>query len=231
MEIDESRLLQEYVERACHQLGNINRLKTPKGKLNLVLNFCKVISSMLQESSRDGRPDGADLFFPCSVYALLHLEQFEVAQSSSSQLLKSNLNYVRHFRQESFLHGQDDYYLQTLESVIEFVQNLSETYRTDLKLNAGEDLPPAADATALPDEWSWNFEESHNTALPQQQPQEEKKRDQEFGSLDDMLSTTPSGQATPAGAQNNQAPVATPRRSFGEDPSLLTDTDEVYQHQ
>ena len=111
------------------------------------------------------------------------------------------------------------------------MQNLSETYRADLKLNAGEDLPPAVDAAALPDEWSWNFEESHNTPQLQQQPQEEKKRDQEFSSLDDMLSTVPSGQATPAGAQNNQAPVAAPRRSFGEDPSLLTDTDEVYQHQ
>ena len=47
LEIDESRLIQEHVERACHQLGNLNKLKTPKGKLNLVLNFCKVISGML----------------------------------------------------------------------------------------------------------------------------------------------------------------------------------------
>lgn len=114
---------------------------------------------MLQESSQDGRPDGADLFFPCSVYALLHLEQFEIPQSNSSQLLKSNLNYVRHFRQESFLHGQDDYYLQTLESVIEFIQNLSDTYKSDLKLNEGEDLPSSEE---MPEEWSWNFEDSQS---------------------------------------------------------------------
>ena len=64
-----------------------------------------------------------------------------MSDSKSSQILKSNLAYVRHFRQESFLHGQDDYYLQTLESVIEFIQNLSETYKSDLKLDEGEDLP------------------------------------------------------------------------------------------
>ena len=89
----------------------MNKLKTPKGKLNNVLNFCKVISMMLQESSKDGRPDGADLFFPCSVYALLQLKKYESSESKSTSMLKSNLAYVRHFRQESFLHGQDDYYL------------------------------------------------------------------------------------------------------------------------
>jgi len=76
---------------------------------------------MLQDSSKDGRPDGADLFFPCSVYALLQLKKHEVAGSNSTSTLKSNMAYVRHFRQESFLHGQDDYYLQTLESVVEFI--------------------------------------------------------------------------------------------------------------
>ena len=89
---------------------------------------------MLQESSKDGRPDGADLFFPCSVYALLQLKKYELPHSNSCHLLKSNLEYVRHFRQESFLHGQDDYYLQTLESVVEFILNLSESYKQDLKL-------------------------------------------------------------------------------------------------
>jgi len=71
----------------------------------------KVISTMLQESSRDGTPDGADLFFPCSVYAILQLQKHQIPDSNSTIMLKSNLNYVRYFRQESFLHGQDDYYL------------------------------------------------------------------------------------------------------------------------
>lgn len=66
---------------------------------------------MLKDSSKDGRPDGADLFFPCSVFALLQLKKYEVEESRSTLLLKSNLAYVRNFRQESFLHGEEDYYL------------------------------------------------------------------------------------------------------------------------
>ena len=53
---------------------------------------------MLKDSSRDGRPDGADLFFPCSVYALLQLKKHEVPDSNSTLMLKSNLAYVRYFR-------------------------------------------------------------------------------------------------------------------------------------
>ena len=86
--------------------------------MNNVLNFCLVISMMLKDSSRDGSPDGADVLFPVSVYALIKLQQYEVAGSCSTTLLKSNLAYVRHFRNESFMTGQDDYYLQTLESVV-----------------------------------------------------------------------------------------------------------------
>ena len=141
LDIPQGRLIDEKVQSACHQFTQINKLKTPKGKLNSVINFCKVISMMLQESSRDGTPDGADTFFPCSVYAMLQLEKYEVAGSNSSKLLRSNLSYVRHFRQEDLLQGQDNYYLTTLESVVEFIQTLQENYKDNLKLNPGEDFP------------------------------------------------------------------------------------------
>ena len=54
LEIRPERLVQERIEQACLQFGNINKLKTPKGKLNDVLNFIKVITMMLQETSKDG---------------------------------------------------------------------------------------------------------------------------------------------------------------------------------
>ena len=50
--------------------------------------------------------------------------------------------------------GQDDYYLQTLESVVQFVESLSDTYKTDLKLEEGEDLPNEIEA------WGWNDQPS-----------------------------------------------------------------------
>jgi len=34
---------------------------------------------------------------------------------------KTNLAYVRHFRQESRLNGEDEYYFTTLESAVEFI--------------------------------------------------------------------------------------------------------------
>ena len=56
--------------------------------------------------------------------------------------------------------GQDDYYLQTLESVVQFVENLSETYQTDLKLEEGEDLPNEME------EWGWNDQQSPEKEEP-----------------------------------------------------------------
>ena len=150
LEIDEKRLIDEQIQKACHQFTSINKLKTPKGKLNSIINFSKVISMMLQESSKDGMPDGADMFFPSAVYALLQLQKHEVEGSNSSQLLMSNLIYVRMFRQEALQQGQDEYYLTTLESVIEFIKTLSETYRTNLKLEPGEDFPSELD------QWMWS---------------------------------------------------------------------------
>jgi hypothetical protein len=48
-------------------------MKTPKGKLNLIINSAKAISLMLQETSVSGEPDGADLFFPTQIYAIFQL--------------------------------------------------------------------------------------------------------------------------------------------------------------
>ena len=101
------------------------------------------------------------------------------------------------------LHGQDEYYLTTLESVIEFVQNLSETYKTNLKLEPGEDFPSELD------QWMWSEPQSPSPEV-ETSPAKGAKSPQQV-SLDEMLS--------------GGAPQKKP--SFGEDPSLLTDTDEV----
>ena len=45
------------------------------------------------------------------------------------------MQFVKHFRHENRLSGEDEYYLTTLESVIEFIHGVSDK---DLKLEAGE---------------------------------------------------------------------------------------------
>ncbi len=72
-------------------------MKTPKGKLNLVINSAKAISLMLQETSVSGDPDGADMFFPTQIYVIFQLQSFDH--------LMSNLVYIRSFRGQNRLTG------------------------------------------------------------------------------------------------------------------------------
>ena len=63
------------IEHAVQQLLQLNKYKTPKAKLTMLINFCRVISIMLQETSLDGQPDGADMFFPSCIYTFLQIEE------------------------------------------------------------------------------------------------------------------------------------------------------------
>ena len=80
-------------------------MRTPKGKINLVMNFSKVISTMLGKTQKGSMADGADVTFPCVIYALLKLTKYEEESAKSSELLKSNMTYMRMFRHENLLHG------------------------------------------------------------------------------------------------------------------------------
>ena len=81
---------------------------------------------MLQATSRDGMPDGADSFIPIVNYSLLQLT------AEQSRLLWPNLQYISLFRHESRMDGQDDYYLTTLMMSAEFLANLT---AKDLKID------------------------------------------------------------------------------------------------
>jgi hypothetical protein len=66
-------------------------MKTPKGKLNLVINLAKVVQMMLQETSKTGKEaEGADLFFSAILYIL--------PRTQNNANLKSNMVYIRCFR-------------------------------------------------------------------------------------------------------------------------------------
>jgi len=62
------------IEHAVQQLMQLNKYKTPKAKLTMLINFCRVISIMLQETSLDGQPDGADMFFPSCIYSFMQID-------------------------------------------------------------------------------------------------------------------------------------------------------------
>ena len=85
---------------------------------------------MLKDTSKDGTPEGCDIFLPCIILTIMQIKDLEVIGR-----LKSITNYVRLFRHESLLEGEDDYYLTTMENVVQFLHDLKET---DLKLEEGE---------------------------------------------------------------------------------------------
>ncbi|CDW91862.1 UNKNOWN [Stylonychia lemnae] len=126
LEIQENRIIAERLQRACLNLQAMGSNKLPRGKLNFAINFCHEISKMLAESAKDGMPDGADTFLPMVNYSLLQLPEDAAIQ------LFSNMEYIRLFRHSNRLQGQDDYYLTTLSSTIEFISNLS---AKDLKID------------------------------------------------------------------------------------------------
>lgn len=84
---------------------------------------------MLNETAKETSPDGADTLLPSCIFALL------LMSPTQSQLIHSNLEYIRLFRHQDRLDGQDEYYLTTLTSAADFILNLSER---DLKMDPGE---------------------------------------------------------------------------------------------
>jgi Rab5 GDP/GTP exchange factor len=108
------------IEHALQQLQQLNKYKTPKAKLTMLINFCRVISIMLQETSLDGQPDGADMFFPSCIYSFLQIDDKSILQD-----LPTNIQFVKHFRHQDRLSGEDEYYLTTLESIVEFIHSVT----------------------------------------------------------------------------------------------------------
>jgi len=88
---------------------------------------------MLSDTNKKNEADGADLFLPTQILCL-----FGCKNVSS---LKTQLNYIKAFRQEHLLKGEDEYYLTSLESAIDFIRDLQ---KTDLTLNSHEQMILAA---------------------------------------------------------------------------------------
>jgi len=70
------------------------------------------------------------MFFPSCIYSFLQIEELQILQD-----LSTNIQFVKHFRHQERLEGEDEYYLTTLESVVEFIHGLS---HVDLKVEQQE---------------------------------------------------------------------------------------------
>ena len=92
LELKNARITEERIHQTTQLLDKLDSMKTPKGKLNIVINLSKVLSVMLAETTTKEERDGADLFFPSVIYAIL--------QANNVMHLQTNLIYIRCFRVE-----------------------------------------------------------------------------------------------------------------------------------
>eukprot|EP00350_Pseudokeronopsis_sp_OXSARD2_P006380 CAMPEP_0170555400 /NCGR_PEP_ID=MMETSP0211-20121228/13296_1 /TAXON_ID=311385 /ORGANISM="Pseudokeronopsis sp., Strain OXSARD2" /LENGTH=124 /DNA_ID=CAMNT_0010865207 /DNA_START=250 /DNA_END=624 /DNA_ORIENTATION=+ len=99
----------------------MNKTKVAKGKLNALISFSKVVGMMLQNTAKEGEPDGADMFMPATIFTLLHLKK------EQSHNIMSNLDYIRSFRHQCRLEGQDSYYLTHAISSVQFIGELKDS--------------------------------------------------------------------------------------------------------
>ena len=100
------------------ELSMINQFKPPKDKIIVLINFCNILTSMITEKAQNSQMKitGADEVFPMVVYVLL---------KANVKKLKSNLRYIQNYRHETRLESQEEYYLTTINSALEFIENMN----------------------------------------------------------------------------------------------------------
>ena len=115
LDIDPKRLSSLRIERAISELTKMNKFKTPRDKMVLIMNAWKVVGLMLKETAKPGSPDGADMFFPSIIYILL---------KGAPKDVKANIDFIKLYRNPELLDSEDDYFITTLTSAIEFIGNM-----------------------------------------------------------------------------------------------------------
>jgi hypothetical protein len=116
-DIEQDRLNHAKVERAIGELQKMNKFKTPRDKMVCIMNACKVIGLMLKETNKSSVGDGADMFFPTIVYVLI---------KGTPKDIKANVDFIKLYRHPQLLESEDEYFLTTMTSAIEFVSGMTE---------------------------------------------------------------------------------------------------------
>ena len=117
--------------RAIQDLSKIDYYKSPKDKLVMIVNACKLVNGMVWENSKNKDvPTGADDFQPVLIFTTI---------KASPENPVSNLSYVRELRATELLKGFADYYLTAYESVLDFIERL-DISRLKISKEEHEDL-------------------------------------------------------------------------------------------
>ena len=73
LELGEDRVKLDVLKFACGTLSQWNNSsnKVPSAKIKCMINFIKIIQGLLNETAKEGHPDGADTLLPMTIYALI----------------------------------------------------------------------------------------------------------------------------------------------------------------
>ncbi|XBW37949.1 hypothetical protein QEN19_003534 [Hanseniaspora menglaensis] len=102
------------------ELCKMSKFRSPRDKLVCLLNSCKIIFSYLKKIGNKSLT--ADDFMPLLVYSVLKIPAF----NADNYYLQSTVTYIEIIRQESFLKGEESYYLMSFQGALQFVSELSE---------------------------------------------------------------------------------------------------------
>lgn len=114
----------EYIDYAATELNKINKYRAPRDKIICVLNACKIIFNLLENSRQE---TNADSFIPILIIVIIR---------AKTDNLFSNIVYIESYRGEEWLnHGETSYYLSSMQAAISFIQKIR---KEDLTIDEGE---------------------------------------------------------------------------------------------
>lgn len=103
----------DYIDYAVSELNKINKYRAPRDKIICILNACKIIFNLLENS---GQETNADAFIPILIIVIIR---------AKTDNLISNIKYIERYRGDEWLnHGETSYYLSSMQAAISFLQNV-----------------------------------------------------------------------------------------------------------
>ncbi|MBN3304797.1 RIN2 protein, partial [Amia calva] len=103
------------IEKIRHKFDNMRKMYSPEKKVTLLLRVCKLIYTVMEDSS--GRMYGADDFLPMLTYVLAQCDMPE---------LDTEIEYMMELLDPSLLHGEGGYYLTSAYGAMSLIKNFQE---------------------------------------------------------------------------------------------------------